>query len=445
METGANPVLRLDLAQGVWAEQVPTPSLGDHSYLVVTGDVAAVIDVQRDAGRIVDGLGRRRLAAVLETHVHNDYVSGGSLLADERGAEYVLPAGSGASVDHRAIADGERVLLAEGWSLRAVATPGHTPHHTAFVLEGPGGPVAAFTGGSMLVGAVGRTDLVAPDLTEGLTRDQHRSVRRLAASLDDPVAVAPTHGAGSFCSASGAGETTSTIARERYSNPALTIDDEDRFVAVQTAGFGLYPAYYRHMAPINREGGGPVPHEPLPAVDPGQAAEVIVVDLRPVEEFAPGHLPGSVNIPLADSTATYAAWVLPWNTPIALRGDEAAIEQARLQLARIGYDRVVGAVGAGRQDGDTGRLRLAAWDEVDPTATVVDVRDPAEAAQCLPGAVRVHVSEVAGADLPDGTLWVHCVTGYRAAIAGSLLAAAGREVVVVADELGRYLGPRVPA
>jgi glyoxylase-like metal-dependent hydrolase (beta-lactamase superfamily II)/rhodanese-related sulfurtransferase len=446
--------MRIDLGEGAWTEQISTPSLGDHTYLVVAGGAAAVIDPQRDVDRFVARIPGIPLAAVLETHVHNDYVTGGPALAAASGAEYVLPTGSGADLPHRAVADGEAVTLGEGWALRAVHTPGHTPHHTTYVLDGPDGPTAAFTGGSMLVGAVGRTDLVDPALTEALTRDQHRSVRRLAAGLADPVAVAPTHGSGSFCTASATGETTSTVGAERLHNPALLIDDEDHFVSVQIAGFLLHPTYYAHMAPINRSGAPAITAEDLPRIDPDDpgASNAVVVDLRPADEFAGAHVPGSLNIPLDDSTATYAGWVLEWNTPMLLVGrDGGEIREARLQLARIGYDRVIGAIDDGLEDWKAAgkplsAFRVARWDDLrrEEPEVLLDVRDPKEAVHRLPGAIPVHVSSVDPAAVPEGEVWVHCVTGYRAAIAASQLHAAGRSTVLVLDDLDRYQGPRVP-
>ncbi len=151
----------------VLVEQISTPSLGDHSYLIVVDDSAAVIDPQIDIDRFRRAIERAgaKLRLVLETHVHNDYVSGGPGLAEAQGAEYILPADTGATVQHAPLADGEARPLGP-WAIRAIHTPGHTPHHMSYALESPDGPVAVFTGGSMLVAAAGRTDLIGPDWTE---------------------------------------------------------------------------------------------------------------------------------------------------------------------------------------------------------------------------------------------------------------------------------------
>jgi glyoxylase-like metal-dependent hydrolase (beta-lactamase superfamily II)/rhodanese-related sulfurtransferase len=443
----------LDLADGVTVHQVPTRSLGDHSYVIVTGATGAVIDPQRDFERFAVLLADAGAepAGVLETHIHNDYVSGGSLLAAGYGCPYLLPADSGATLPHREMGDGDSVPLAEGWSLRAIATPGHTPHHISFVLVAPTGPVAVFTGGSMLVGTVGRTDLLGAELTDRLTRDQFRSVRRLATDLDDPVAVAPTHGAGSFCASGPSGESTSTIGRERDRNPALTTDDEDAFVARQTTNLMLYPSYYEHMAPINR-GGAERIAPPPPPIDPDAlaATDARVIDIRRTADFAAGHVPGSISIPFSPTAATYAAWAGPWNSPTVLvGGDPARVEAMRVDLARIGYDAVVGVVTDGleawRSEGrDLATTRLAGFDEMaaESPEAILDVRDPAESEAWIPGAQRLHVAAVSADRVEgDGPVWVHCATGYRTMIAVSKLQAGGREAVAVVSPWREWDGP----
>lgn len=447
---------RIPVSDGVVVEQVATASLGDHTYVIVIGDQAAVVDPQRDVDRFTDVTARLEAApvVVVETHVHNDYVSGGSLLADGHGCRYVLPAGSGATLRHHAVDDGELVPVAEGWVLRAVHTPGHTPHHMSYVLRGPHGDVAAFTGGSMLVGSVGRTDLIAAERTEELTRAQYRSVRRLAADLADPVAVAPTHGAGSFCAATPSLATSSTIGVERRQNPALTTPDEDTFVTAQMSGFGLYPAYYRHMAPINRVGIGPIdPPPPVLGADELAATAATVVDLRPAESFAAGHVPRSLNVPASPTAATYIAWVHEWNDDIVLVATtEKEVEEIRLDLSRIGFDAVIGIVTDGlaawqSSGGVMATTRLATFDDLlaEGADVLIDARDPAEVDRVLPDAIRTHLSQLDATDLEDGTVWVHCRTGYRAAIAASVLEAAGRSAVAIVDDLDRFTGPTVPA
>jgi hydroxyacylglutathione hydrolase len=234
---------------------IETPELGDRSYLAHDGEVAAVIDPQRDIDRVLaiaEGL-RVRITHVAETHLHNDYVTGGAALAEATGAEYLLPAGDDVSFERTPLHDGDEVEVGS-MRLRAIHTPGHTPHHLSYALVVDGHEEAVFTGGSMLFGAVGRTDLISEDMTEELTRAQYRSVRRLADELPAEAEVLPTHGFGSFCSATETKGDESTLGRQRDENVALTCDDEDAFVEQLIAGLTAYPRYYVHMGPANALG-----------------------------------------------------------------------------------------------------------------------------------------------------------------------------------------------
>lgn len=200
-----------------FADVVETEGLGNRSHLAGGARAAVVVDPPRDIDRVIAAAARRgvRIVAVAETHVHNDYVSGGLELARLTGARYLVPAGAEVAYARVPVADGDVEPVDEELVLRAVATPGHTPHHTAYVLEESGRPVAAFTGGSLLIGGVGRPDLVEPRLTERLARAQHASAHRLAAELGDEVAVLPTHGFGSFCSAGRTGGEGATIGAQK--------------------------------------------------------------------------------------------------------------------------------------------------------------------------------------------------------------------------------------
>lgn len=434
--------------------------LGDRSYLAVAGDDAVVVDPQRDLDRILDLVEARslRVRLVVETHVHNDYVSGGLALARLTGAPYGLDAGWRAAFDHLQLVPG-RSLDAGALQVDVLATPGHTPDHLAFLVRGDGG-AALFTGGSMLYGTVGRTDLVAADLTEALTRAQHRSVRHLA-ELDPELPVHPTHGFGSFCSSSaGADRAEGRIADELGDNPAVRIDDEDRFVAELLAGLRAHPPYYAHMAPLNLAGAFPPDLTDAPAATPEELVARIrrgewVVDVRPRRDFAAGHLPGSVNVELdGDALPTYVGWTLPWGTPISLVGEHPEqVRAAQRQLVRIGIDRpmrsLVGAARALAAFAPTAAYRVADFDELAVAragrrdgVAVVDVRRPDEwAAGHLAGAHHVPLEQVVarGAGLPGRQLWVHCATGLRAAVAASLLARAGRDVVLVDDDVEHAL------
>ena len=291
----------------VQVEVVATDELGDRSYVVHDGTTALAVDPQRDIDRVQSLLTEAglRLGLVLETHRHNDYVTGGYALAQVTGARYAVPAAEDIDVGDAKVADGD-VLTVGGLTVTALATPGHTHGHLSYVVRETGGsaPPAVFSGGSLLFGSVGRTDLLGDADTDGLTRDQFRSVRRLTAELPDDTAVYPTHGFGSFCSSGSAtGGDASTIGAEKQRNDALTIADEDQFVETLIAGLTGYPAYYAHMGARNKAGADAPDLSPVQPVDAGEIRKRIadgewIVDLRERRTFAAGHLNGSISIAL---------------------------------------------------------------------------------------------------------------------------------------------------
>ncbi|MFH8435569.1 rhodanese-like domain-containing protein [Streptomyces sp. NPDC018007] len=428
--------------------------LGNRSYLAGGPAAAVVVDPPRDIDQVIAAAARRgvRIAYVAETHVHNDYVTGGLELARVTGARYLVPAGAHVSFARTPVADGDTFTVDGGLTLRAIATPGHTPHHTSYALAEDGREVAAFTGGSLLIGSVGRPDLVEPRLTEQLARAQHASAHRLVDELDDEVPVLPTHGFGSFCSSSQAEGDASTIGEERRSNDALTLD-VDTFVAQMLAGLEDVPAYYAHMGPANAAGPAPVDLTP-PRRAGGEeiasrlAAGEWVVDLRNRMAFAEGHVAGSFNFESEGKLATYLAWLIPWGKPVVLLAETPQqVADAQRELARVGIDRPAAAatgeptgwVRPGEQLASFPHARftdLAEVRERGEEAVVLDVRrDSERAGGYIDGSVHIPVHELHGriGEVPDGTVWVHCAGGMRAAIAASLLDAAGRDVVAVDD------------
>jgi hydroxyacylglutathione hydrolase len=435
---------------------IATPSLGDRSYLVHDGSHGIVVDAQRDTGRFLaaaDDAGVR-ITHVLETHIHNDYVTGGYTLAQQADAGYLVAASEEVAFDRTPARDHEP-FGAGTLTVTPVHTPGHTPGHMSYVLaEGGGEPFAVFTGGSLLLGSVGRTDLVSPEQTDPLTRAQYHSVRRLADELPDEVAIYPTHGFGSFCSATPTTSDSSTIGAERLGNLALRLADEDTFVKELLAGLVAYPAYYVHMGPANRRGPGgadltpPAPASPAALRQRIEAGEW-VVDLRSRRAFAGQHMAGTVSVEFGDPFATYLGWVLPWGAPLTLIADtQEQVADAQLQLSRIGIDPVpsaatgpVSELAAGR----TGSYPVAdfaglaaAWGR--PGLVVLDVRRPDEwKSGHLEGALHIPFWELANrtGEVPPGQVWVHCAGGFRAAIGASLLDRAGRDVVHIDDDWAR--------
>lgn len=444
-------------------DTIQTEGLGNRSYLAGGADTAVVVDPPRDIDRVLAAAAVRgvRISHVAETHVHNDYVSGGLDLARLTGAVYLVPAGARVSFARTAVADGDSVEVDEGLTLRAMATPGHTPHHTSYVLEEQGEVAGVFTGGSLLIGSVGRPDLVEPRLTEALARAQHASARRLAAELPDETPVLPTHGFGSFCSSSQSDGDATTIGKEKSGNDAL-VKDVDSFVAALLAGLEDVPAYYAHMGPANATGPAPVDLTAPPVADPADIAARLaagewVVDLRNRVAFAEGHLAGSFNFEAEGKIATYLAWMIPWGKPVTLLAESAAqLAAAQRELVRVGIDRpAAAATGTPRDwiaDGDGPRsfprATFADLAARDPYPDVVlDVRRDSERAKgWIRGSTHIPIHELHGrlAEVPPGTVWVHCAGGMRAAIAASLLDAAGRDVVAVDDSFDAATDASLP-
>lgn len=432
---------------------IDTSGLGDRSYLVSQDGVAAVIDPQRDIDRVTALAADHdvTITHVLETHIHNDYVTGGLELARTVGAEYVVAADDEVAYDRRPVTDGDVVDVGR-FSFQVMHTPGHTHHHVSYVLrDGAGTPVGVFSGGSMLHGTTGRTDLIGDEHTEELTRAQFHSVRRLAAELADDVQVYPTHGFGSFCSASPASGDSSTIAEQRSTNPALT-NDEQTYVDELIAGLSAYPAYYAHMGVINAD--GPAPAD-LSLPDPVDAAEVRrridagewVVDLRTRTAFAAGHLAGTKGFELSDQFVTYLGWLYAWGAPLTLIGEDAdQILDARRELSRIGVDDVTGSAAGDirtlADDTPLSSYRVADFADLAEVCgvedlTVLDVRQAGEFDDShIAKAINIPLHELIGRldEVPRGQVWVHCGSGYRASIAASLIESAGRIVVLVDDQ-----------
>lgn len=443
-------------------EVVETSSLGDRSYLAHNGQVAVVVDPQRDIDRFLTAAGRLgvTITHIAETHLHNDYVSGGLALSKVTGAAYLVAADDDVAFERVPVRDGDEIRVSDGMTLRVVATPGHTFHHLSYVLDDADGPVGVFTGGSLLFGTTGRTDLLGHGHAETLAKHQHASARRLADLLPDGARVWPTHGFGSFCSATQAAGSDSTIGRERTQNPALRLEADD-FVSQTLTGLDAYPAYYAHMGVRNAEGADIVDLSPVRRAQPAELRTRIddgewVVDLRSRKAFARRHLSGTLSFGLDGPMATWLGWLAPWGAPITLLGESPEqVAVAQRELARIGIDRPAAAAAGTPEDWAGGEAQLATLD----TATFADLSEARAGAspRGLPapdvvldvrlanewnaghvdGAVHIPLPDLPArlAELPDGAVWVHCQSGYRAAAAASLLARAGRRVVHLDDEL----------
>ena len=441
-------------------EQFFLEGLGHQSYLITdeSSHQAAVIDPRRDIAIYLQAAetAGARIAYVLETHVHNDYVTGALELRERTGATIVNAASAGLAYEHQGVRDGDRIAMG-ALTFAVLATPGHTPDHISYALHEAGhdAPTAIFTGGSMLVGNAGRTDLVSPGMTLTLTRDQYHSLRRLLETLPDETLVYPTHGAGSFCGAttSGTPARRSTIGQERIASPAAHAGDEAEFVRQQIAGYGVYPAYYRYMSEINQMGprilGGLPELSPLapPQVRDNLAHGLPLIDGRHRHAFAEEHVPGALNIELDASFGTYVGWVLPFNKPLMLLiEDESGRREAVAQLIRVGYEQLRGHLDGGMDAWKnagypTANFAAITIDELDrrwrshERLAALDVRDDAEWERGhMSGTQHIHIGDLMQhlheipQDIPIVTI---CQSGHRAAIAASIVAALGRETLAV--------------
>jgi hydroxyacylglutathione hydrolase len=418
--------------------------LGHSSHVVGLGDgTALVIDPARLPDRQRRLVAERgwRIAWSADTHSHADYISGSPDLAVE-GATFLAPARARLEHPHRGVEAGEDLELADGLLLRAIATPGHTPEHLAYLLVQDGSPVALFSGGSLMVGTVGRTDLLGDEHREELAAQLFRALRDEILVLPDDLAVYPTHGAGSFCSAPSSSERTTTIGRERTTNPLLRITDEHEFVERLVAGLGSFPTYFRALPERNRHGVRHYDH--VPPLARLSAAEVaghvedgaVLMDARPLADFAAGHPKGALSNVLRPVFASWLGWLVDLDRPVVFVLDE---DQDRDELVRqcltIGHDNLMGELDGGIDAWADAGYPVESIPLVTPaemTGVVLDVRQDAEwAAGHLPSARHVELGAVPETDVPVEPVTVMCGHGERAMTAASLLASRGHHDVSV--------------
>ncbi len=384
------------------------------------------------------------MAYAADTHLHADFLSGARQLAADDGAAIVASAAGHRAFDHLGLRDGDEVDLG-GLTLRALATPGHTDEHLSFLLLDGTAPVGVFTGGSLIVGSAARTDLLGADRTEELARAQYASLHRLAA-LPDTTAVWPTHGAGSFCSAPPGTTRTSSIGREKATNPLLTAPDANTFVAQLLSGLGSYPRYFSWLAEINRNGPDLVTTEPTLAALDVQAVRrlvadgAVVLDVRPVADIAAGHLPGAIAIPLRSQFATWVGWLLDRTVAIVIvRNPDQHPADILWPALTIDFTNIAGELAGGipawrAAGGKVTTTRLVRPDRV--AGPVLDIRQDTEyAAGHLPAALHLELGDLPTHTdaVPDEAVTVMCGHGERAMTAATLLRRAGHHRVSVLD------------
>ncbi len=454
-------------ASGLILEQFVDENLGNSSYLVGSrlSRRAVVIDPPRGVEPHLMAAKRQRVEVthVLETHLHNDFVSGAREIASRTGATIGTSKEAKLEFDHLPLSEGDRIPLGD-WDLRVVATPGHTPEHLSFVLasERSGTPSTVFSGGALIVGGAARTDLLGPQNTAVLTHQLFETINGKLLTLPDAVHLYPTHGAGSFCSAPPGADRVSTIGRERATNPFARARSESEFRQVALRGLPAYPTYFREMRAINRHGprllrdlspSNPMGPSDLRAWTEGRGT---VLDVRPPEAFVKAHVPGAYGISVEAPLTTWVGWLIPFNEPLVLVADSPSErDEAAGQLVTIGFDDVRGFLKDGMQSWISAGLPVEKIPTVGPAAlrarlsgedppVVLDVREDSEwVTGHLPGAVHVRNGRLAWEDLSlpkDRPVVVHCAHSARSTAGISVLARKGyRNLSLLA---GGFLGWR---
>ncbi len=446
--------------QSAFVLQFVDEDLGNAAHLVGSrgARVAAMIDPLRDVDRYLEAAKRLGVQVVyaLDTHLHNDFVSGSLEIAARTGAVVGASAEAEAEFEHRLLKEGDRLPLGD-LALGVMATPGHTPEHIAFTMSraDAGRPLALFSGGALIVGGAARTDLLGHDLSVPLARQLYRTIHAKLLALPDDVAVYPTHGAGSFCAAPTVSDRTTTIGRERATNPLARAEGEDVFVEIALRGLPSYPVYFGKLRPVNRR--GPRVLGRLPELPPLSAEEVrawidgggAVLDVRSALEFHRGHIPGAYGIAVDAPLVVWGGWLIPFGTPLVLvtRGLEDREEAVR-QLLLIGYDDLRGYLEGGMEAWRAAGYPLEEVRKIAPSAlreqlatgkapVVLDVRQEDEWRDGhIPGAVHLENGRLPWDDLPlprDQPIVVHCYTRNRSTAGISVLARRGYRNLFLLD------------
>jgi glyoxylase-like metal-dependent hydrolase (beta-lactamase superfamily II)/rhodanese-related sulfurtransferase len=426
--------------------------LGNGSYLVrVAHDRAVLVDPDRRTRRYLAAAEDRHLeiAAVLETHLHADFVSGALDIRAASGAEICEPAEAGVSFPHRPVASGERLDIGDV-EVEVLATPGHAPEHVSYVFrrEGESAPLL-FSGGALIVGGAARSDLAGAELTERLTRQTFETLQHAFTDLPDATELLPTHGGGSFCSTGSGTDHTSTLGEERASNALLSMSDHT-FLESWPATFPRTPAYFARMREVNWAGPRlrsdiemPVGLGPSAFADAAARPGPMVVDTRDPASYAEAHGEGALAIPFRESFPTWLGWLVPADARLLLVLGDATLDDVVDACALVGFERfdgyLEGGMDAWREAGLPVRsLPTIGAEDVVPWlqmgAQPLDVREPDELERgSVAGAVSVPLGDLPqrAGTLPSGRpLVAYCASGLRSTTAASILERAGVGPVV---------------
>jgi hydroxyacylglutathione hydrolase len=455
----------------MYFEQFYLGCLAHASYMLASEGEAVVVDPQRDVELYLKAASEHGIAIrhIIETHLHADFVSGHKELAARTGAKIYMGAEAGATFPHQPVRDGFELKFGKA-SIRVIETPGHTPESICLIVtdhEKSSSPWAVLTGDTLFIGDVGRPDLSPRHTPKELAGLLYDSLHQKLLTLADSVLVYPAHGAGSLCGKNMRAERSSTIGTERLTNYALQIKSREEFIAQLTSNLPARPEYFVKDAEINRTGAPALSDlPPLRAVTPSELKKMleegeIALDVRPGDEFASTHVPGSVNIALSGQFASWAGTVLGLSShPVLIANSEQQIEEARLRLARVGIEDVAGYLRGG----------VAAWKEAGLATETISQVSVDELAQRLksngiqvldvrrePEWESAHIAEASWWPLDnfkvsppemdrDATIAVHCKSGYRSMIASSLLQRAGfKDVINVSGGFDAWQHAQLPS
>jgi len=455
----------------MYFEQFYLGCLAHASYLLASEGEAVVVDPQRDVELYLKAAAEHGVTIrhIFETHLHADFVSGHRELAARTGAKIYMGTQAGAAFEHVPVSDGFELKFGNA-SIRVLETPGHTPESICLVVTDEGKssePWGVLTGDTLFIGDVGRPDLSPRHTPAQLAGLLYDSLHDKLMALPDSVRVYPAHGAGSLCGKNMRAERSSTIGTERLTNYPLQIKGREEFIQQLTSNLPARPEYFAKDAEINRTGAAALSELPLlRVISPSELAKMLqdgemALDVRPCDEFAAGHVPGSVNIALSGQFASWAGTVLGLTAhPVLIADTDQQVEEARLRMARVGIEALDGYLAGG----------VAAWREAGlPVNTVEQITVNDLDQQLRSGKVQVldvrRAPEWEGAHIDDAAWWpldnfkvsppeidheiplaVHCKSGYRSMIACSLLQRAGfKHVVNIAGGFDAWQQAKLPS
>lgn len=422
--------------------------LAHASYLIGSKGEAWVIDPQRDVDEYLKAASAAGLTitGIFETHFHADFVSGHRELAQRTGAAIYMGRKANPQFAFEPLLDGQVLRLGD-LELKVLETPGHTPESTCLLvrdLSEPEAPAKLFTGDTLFIGEVGRPDLLGGQglSSQAMAEQLYDSLHQKLLPLPDDTEVWPAHGAGSACGKNISQERTATLGNQRRFNYALQPMDRETFVDLVTRDLPPPPAYFPRDVALNRQGAptleelGPLEGFSPEAFRKRQVDGAQALDLRSAEDYQAAHIPGSIRIGLEGTFATWAGSLIPHDRDLLLVGNLEALDQARMRLARVGLDRVVGSLEGGLDAWASKGLPTAKVEALEPAAlaerkelSVLDVRNPRETALGhVPGARLIPLAELSSrlAEVPQGPLAVICAGGYRSLIACGVVEASGR-------------------